>query len=127
MRLLFVTLLLLNVTWIITDPGTVNGSAPTQEPKAEAQAAERRAEVERLNEQVDRLINEAKFDEALPLANRAWEISKAALGPTDTVVANAATNLAALHIAKGNRDRRSLSYCVQSKLTTRVDVLLIRW
>jgi hypothetical protein len=101
MRLLIVAFMLLNVDQLITAHVASNKLALTPEPTAEEQALEKRTEVERLNTQVDRLIGEGKFDEAMPLANRAFELSESAFGPADAAVANAATNLAGLYIAKG--------------------------
>ena len=101
MRDLTLVLVLLHLTQITGAWAAGNKSVSTQDPKAEAQESDKRIEVERLSAQVERLIVEGKFDEALPLANRALDLSDAAFGPRDASVANAATNLAGLYILKG--------------------------
>jgi tetratricopeptide (TPR) repeat protein len=77
----------------------------TQTQSAETQASQKQAEVERLRAQVRSLYGEGKFDEALPLATRLLELSESAFGPGNAEVANAATNLAAIYIAKGKNEK----------------------
>jgi len=59
-------------------------------------------EAERLNEEVNRLYNAGKYDEALSLAERALEIGEKALGSEHPTVATSLNNLAALYHAKGD-------------------------
>jgi TonB family protein len=65
-----------------------------------AQSSTDLAEVERLSAQVTKLYRDGKFDEALPLAKRALEISETLFGADNTQVARAAINVAELYIAK---------------------------
>lgn len=58
------------------------------------------AEATRLSLTVVELFNERKFDEALPLAKRALELSETALGPDHEMVQGALLNLAEIYTAK---------------------------
>jgi TonB family protein len=88
MRTLVLPFVLLGLTQTST-PST------TQEPKADPQV-----EAARLSTQVIRLYREGKFEEALPIATRVLELSESAFGPGDVAVANAASTLAELYVAK---------------------------
>ena len=46
-----------------------------------------------LNQQVDHLIEQGKYQEAIPVAERAVEVAKRALGPEDPETADALNNL----------------------------------
>jgi len=105
MKVLTVALVFLNLAQVITLRATVLELSSTQTQSAEAQASKKQAEAERLRMQVRSLYEEGKFDEALPLATRVLELSESAFGPGDAEVANAATNLAALYIAKGKNEK----------------------
>jgi tetratricopeptide (TPR) repeat protein len=59
-------------------------------------------EVERLNKEVVRLYNAGRYDEAIPLAERALGIGEKALGPVHPDVAQALNNLAGLYDTKGD-------------------------
>jgi tetratricopeptide (TPR) repeat protein len=102
MKNLMFTFVLLSLAQIITGELTPINLPLIQGQKADAQAAEKQAEAERLSSEVIRLFGERKFDEALPLANRVLELSEVAFGPGDAAVANAASNLAELYYAKGS-------------------------
>jgi TonB family protein len=71
-----------------------------ERPNAVTQSSTDPVEVDRLTAQVIELYREGKFDEALPLAKRALEISEALFGVDNAHVASAAINLAELYIAK---------------------------
>jgi TonB family protein len=58
------------------------------------------AKAHRLNGLVVKLYSEGKYDEALPLAKQALEITEKAVGPSHQLVCNALTNIAELYIAK---------------------------
>jgi tetratricopeptide (TPR) repeat protein len=97
---------------------------------AQAQTPDKRAETEQLRTQVLKLYGEGKYDEALPLANRALELSESSFGPTDIAVADAATNLAVLYVAKGKLDKaeplllRAIE--INDKLRRPVDTVVVR-
>ena len=57
-----------------------------------------------LTQKVVQLHASKKFDEALPLARRVLELRRSVLGDNDQAVADALTNLAALHFAKTEFD-----------------------
>ena len=67
-----------------------------------AQQESRSSEVETLNADVDRLYREGRFDEAIPLAERALSIQERALGPDDPLVVQAINSLAMLYRAAGD-------------------------
>src|SRR5262249_50711610 len=70
------------------------------------------AEAVRLNAEVDRLYHQAKYGEALPLAERALALEEAALGPGDINLAVPMVGLARLYLRKDD--------------TARAEVLLLR-
>jgi CHAT domain-containing protein/Tfp pilus assembly protein PilF len=55
-----------------------------------------------LNQQVVRLYTEGKYEEAIPIAERALDIREKALGPVNPDVATSLYNLAQLYRAKGD-------------------------
>jgi tetratricopeptide (TPR) repeat protein len=67
-------------------------------------------EVERLNEEVVRLSEAGKYDEAVPLAERVLAICEKAFGAEHPDVATALNNLAALYDSKGDYGRAELLY-----------------
>jgi tetratricopeptide (TPR) repeat protein len=69
-------------------------------PTAGAQQADL-AEVQRLNEQVTQYYAAGRFQEAIPLAQRALAINENALGPVHPDTATSLNNLAALYRATG--------------------------
>jgi tetratricopeptide (TPR) repeat protein/CHAT domain-containing protein len=71
-------------------------------PSALAQQEPRSAEVKTLNADVDRLSREGRFDEAIPLAERALSIQKRVSGPDHPEVLKAINNLALLYKAAGD-------------------------
>jgi hypothetical protein len=105
MKLLTVAFVFLNLAPVITLRAKPLELCSTQQQSAEAQASQEQAEAERLRVQVRSLYGEGKFDEALPLAIRVLELSENALGPGNAEVANAATNLAGIYIAKGKNEK----------------------
>ena len=60
------------------------------------------AEAQRLNAEVERLYSAGKYDEAMPLAERALVIYEKALGPDHPYVATPLNNLALLYYNKGD-------------------------
>ena len=60
------------------------------------------AEAKRLSEQVIKLYGEGRYDEALPLAERALALYEKALGSDHPHVATALSNLALLYAEKGD-------------------------
>src|SRR5262245_28662429 len=54
-------------------------------------------EATRLNDEVERLYGEGKWDSAIPLAERALAIREKALGPEHPHIATSLNNLAALY------------------------------
>jgi len=71
-------------------------------PSAFAQQETRSSEVETLNADVGRLYREGRFEEAIPLAERALSIQERALGPDDPLVVEAINSLAMLYRAAGD-------------------------
>jgi CHAT domain-containing protein/Tfp pilus assembly protein PilF len=67
-------------------------------------------EVERLNDEVVRLSEAGKYDEAIPLAERVLAISEKAFGAEHTDVATSLNNLAALYDSKGDYVRAEPLY-----------------
>lgn len=59
------------------------------------------AEATRLNQQVDRLYQQGKYDEAIPLAKRALAIREKILGANHPDVATSLSNLAVLYDYQG--------------------------
>ncbi len=59
-------------------------------------------EADRLNAEVVRLYREGRFDEAIPLAERALALRVKALGPDDPRVGQSLNNLAGLYYQKGD-------------------------
>jgi len=105
MKTFMITFVLLSLAQIRAGELSPVNSALIQGQKVDAQASEKQAEAEHLSSQVIRLFGEGKFDEALPIANRVLEISENVFGPNDVAVANAASNLAEVYIAKGSSQR----------------------
>jgi tetratricopeptide (TPR) repeat protein len=60
------------------------------------------SEAEKLHAEVDRLYSEGRFDEAIPLAERALSIQERSLGPDDPRVVQAINSLAMLYRAAGD-------------------------
>lgn len=60
-------------------------------------------EADQLSAQVVDLYKEGKYDQALPLAQRALALRERALAPEDTAIADALANLAEIYMAKGKR------------------------
>jgi CHAT domain-containing protein/Tfp pilus assembly protein PilF len=59
-------------------------------------------ETKRINQQVDQLYNQGRYQEAIPIAKRALAIYEKALGPYSPDVANSLNNLADLYRALGD-------------------------
>jgi TonB family protein len=81
----------------------LSAGAPTAQDvgtKTQAESSADLAEASRLSRQVVALYDQAKFDEALPLAKRALEIREKHLGSEHQLVALALKNLAGLYSAK---------------------------
>lgn len=81
---------------------TQKNDAPTK-PSVASQGVEL-AEAERLSRTVVQLFQAGKFDEALPLAERAVSLREGALGADDPLVAAALSNLAGVLNALGKFD-----------------------
>lgn len=67
-------------------------------------------EASQLSQQVIRLYNEGKYDEALPLAKRAVEIREKILGKEDPLLADALANLGAVLMAMKNYGNAQSQY-----------------
>jgi CHAT domain-containing protein/Tfp pilus assembly protein PilF len=81
------------------------------EGKAAAAAASKDlGEAKRLGAEADRLYAQGKYDEALPLAQRALSIQEKALGPEHPAVAGSCIGMALLCKAKGDYARAALFY-----------------
>ena len=65
---------------------------------------------EELGEQVDRLYQEGRIAEAIPLATRLLEKRKSSLGPEHPDVATSLNNLAKLYKAMGDYERAEPLY-----------------
>ncbi len=76
-------------------------AAQTNPPPSAAQSAEL-AEAKRLNQQVLQLLNQGKYSEAIPLAQRALAIREKTLGREHPDVATSLNNLALLYDNQGN-------------------------
>ncbi len=68
------------------------------------------AEATRLSQSVVKLFSERRFDEALPLAERALALREKWLKPDEVKVADALFNLAALYEGKGKSDKAEPLY-----------------
>src|SRR2546423_152024 len=77
------------------------GQTPAQPPTAQADLNE----ATELSKSVVQLYKAQKFDEAIPLAERALALREKALGPQAPEVAGALSNLAVLYQATGKLDR----------------------
>ena len=90
------------------------GVPPTQgagPPTAQAPAAQADlAEATQLSKSVVQLFKAQKYDEAIPLAERALALREKALGPADPQVAGTLANLAVLYLAKGKFDKSEPLY-----------------
>jgi tetratricopeptide (TPR) repeat protein len=87
--------------------GPVEG-APTG--KAPAAASKEVAEAERLGAEVERLYGQGRYDEALPLAERALAIRERTLGPDHPDIAQFLNYLAVLRWAGGDYARAEPLY-----------------
>jgi tetratricopeptide (TPR) repeat protein len=105
MKTLRITFVLLSLAQFTAGELTPVNSSLNQGQKADSQVSEKQAEAGRLSSQVIRLFGEGKFDEALPIASRVLEMSENVFGPNDVAVANAASNLAEIYIAKGSSQK----------------------
>jgi TonB family protein len=79
------------------------GATQVPAPASRKLTAEQNAELtesQRLTLEVIKLYNQQKYDEALPLANRAVEIAEGIFGAEDQHVAVALRNLAELYVAQ---------------------------
>ncbi|MEH2151404.1 tetratricopeptide repeat-containing protein, partial [Nostoc sp.] len=90
------TLLAIAGLWVLMPKPTIGQSTP---PVSTAQSAQL-AEAERLDQQVEKLYNEGKYSEAIPLAERELAIRKQILGEEHPDVAASLNNLAALYYAQ---------------------------
>ena len=101
-------------------PGEARGQEPGQPTGAEAA---------QLNATVDKLIEEAKYKEALPLAERVLGIEEKTLGPDHPKVARALYILAVLYHAKGDDkqaglfDKRAIAIWERAPATADPDYL----
>ncbi len=86
--------------------------APAQAtaPKLTAEQGAQLAEASRLSVSVVKLYGERKYDEALPLAERAVAIRKQVLGPVHPLVASALINLASVNGGKGRAGQAQEDY-----------------
>jgi TonB family protein len=80
-------------------PAAAQSSQPTATPSAPEQSQDA-TELARLNAQVLGLHREGKYDEALPLAERALALAETSFGGDDVRVADALANLAELRVVK---------------------------
>ncbi|MHC5727353.1 MAG: CHAT domain-containing protein, partial [Nostoc sp.] len=92
------TLLATAGLWVLMPKPTIGQSIP---PVSTAQSAQL-AEAERLEQQTDKLYNEGKYSEAIPLAERALAIRKQILGEEHPDVATSLNNLAFLYWGQGD-------------------------
>jgi len=104
MRTLIITFALFGVIQTIASE-SMPAKAYFHQQEAKAKFSEKQAEAERLSSQFIKLFGEGKFDEALPIANRVLELSQEVFGANDVAVANAASNLAEVYLAKGNSEK----------------------
>ncbi len=84
--------------------------AGQQEDAAHSVTAAEMAQAKRLNQEVEKLYSQGKYDQAIPLARRFLAIVKIALGPNHPSVATALNNLALLYYAKGDYARAEPLY-----------------
>ena len=84
-----------------TAPTTKQPAAPELTPEQQAHLAEAKA----FNSQVVKLLNQGKFREALPIANRALRIRKGVLGERHPDYATSLNNLAGLYDSMGDYAR----------------------
>jgi tetratricopeptide (TPR) repeat protein len=129
MRTAIITFALLSVIQTIASE-SITARAYSHQQEAKAQASKKQAEAERLSSQFIKLFGEGKFDEALPLANRVLELSEEVFGANDVAVANAASNLAEVYLAKGNSQKAEplLSRAIQinDKALKPTDPILVK-
>lgn len=86
--------LVLGVCWRADTPVIARPQAETRSRELE--------EARQLDSRATGLYGEGKYDEAVPLAERALALREKALGPEHPLVASALNNLASLHDAKGD-------------------------
>lgn len=96
-------LLCLNLTVWTQTPNTV--PSPTGQPKETATQQDPLAEAAALQERVFELNQQGKYDEALPLAERALRLREDNLDPNNLLIAGSLAALATLVQLKGDFDR----------------------
>jgi CHAT domain-containing protein/Tfp pilus assembly protein PilF len=87
----------------VSAAGPALGAAPDE--KAYPTASEDMEEAKRLTADAERLYAQGKYDQALPLAQRALAVREKALGPDHPDVATSLNDLAELYEAKGDYAR----------------------
>lgn len=90
-------MLLVSVAFIATAHGQTNTASARGQQGTHSEVA---VEADRLSKEVVRLYGAGKYDEALPLAERALSLLESSVGPNHIEVANALCNLAELQVAK---------------------------
>ena len=97
--------LLTGLLTVMTSASCLSAMAATVAPSArlsQSGQADDLAEAERLNDEVVRLCDAGKYDEAIPIAERALAIRQKVLGPSHPDVADSLNNLAFLYDTKGD-------------------------
>jgi tetratricopeptide (TPR) repeat protein len=92
---------------VVSVPKQVTGQA--QPPQSTQQSAELQ-EAERLNQQVLQLYQQGKYNEAIPLAEKALAIREKLLGKEHPDVAQSLNNLAELYRVQGNYSKAEPLY-----------------
>jgi TonB family protein len=88
-------------------PAPAGATQPATPPAGQSAALE---EASSLSIKVVQLYQAGKFDEALPLAERALKLREEAVGREHHIVADALKNLGAVYIGKGKADRARQLY-----------------
>ncbi len=92
---------------LVSIPKEVTGQS---QPPPSAQQSAELEEAKRLNQQVLELLNEGKYTEGIPLAERALEIREKVLGKEHPDVAESLNNLALLYQNQGNYQKAEPLY-----------------
>ncbi len=92
---------------LVSIPKEVTGQS---QPTPSAQQSAELEEATRLNEQVLQLLNEGKYTEGIPLAERALAIREKVLGKEHPDVATSLNNLAELYREQGNYEKAEALY-----------------
>jgi TonB family protein len=95
-RLMRITLALIGALLLTAPVASAQNTAPPADAKGNAESSPEVAEAAELTAKVVKLSNEGKYQEALPLAQRALELREKALGREHPLVASALMNVATL-------------------------------